>query len=107
MLDTYLPINPKSLNYEHESNFSGCCGRNFRLPLGLLIYGFLLMGFFEAITNKYDGLMQEMPNLAFILLNNLIWCLIMAFVFSRWAVINFLGGGIKAASLSDYFCPQF
>ena len=63
--------------------------------LGWLIYGFLLMDYFEANTTHYDGLMKEMPNLLLVFINNLIWSSLLAFIFYKWAGIKSFAGGIK------------
>lgn len=64
--------------------------------LGWVIYGMLLMDFFESNTTKYEGLMNEMPNLLLIYINNLIWSLLLAFIYEKWAGVRSFGGGIKA-----------
>lgn len=63
--------------------------------LGWLIFGILLMDYYTANTTHYDGLMKEMPNLVLVFLNGLIWSLLLAFIFERWAGIKTILGGIK------------
>ena len=70
-------------------------GAIFAFLLGWLIYGILLMDFYEANTTHYDGLMKEMPNLVLIFLNNLIWSFLLAFIFYRWGAIKSMGNGMK------------
>ena len=62
--------------------------------LGWVIYGMLLMDYFESNTTHYEGLMKEMPNLYLIFVNNLIWGFLLSFIFYRWAGIKTIGGGI-------------
>ncbi len=53
--------------------------------LGWLVYGILLMGYYEAHTTQYAGLMKEMPNLFLIFLSNLVMAFLMAVIFGMWA----------------------
>ncbi len=64
--------------------------------LGWVIYGMLLMDYFESNSTHYEGLMKEMPNLLLIYINNLIWSLLLAFIFDKWAGARSIGSGIKA-----------
>jgi uncharacterized membrane protein len=64
--------------------------------LGWLIYGIVLMDYFESNTTHYEGLMKEMPNIFLIYINNLLWTLLLAFIFDKWAKIKSFGGGLKA-----------
>lgn len=62
--------------------------------LGWVIYGMLLMDYFESNSTHYEGLMKEMPNLFLIFVNNLIWGFLLSFIFYRWAGIKTFSGGI-------------
>jgi hypothetical protein len=53
--------------------------------LGWLIFGILLMGFYETNTTHYEGLMKQMPDMLPIILANLSMAFFLAFVFQRWA----------------------
>jgi len=65
--------------------------------LGWLIYGLLLMDFFQANTIVYEGLFMEMPNMFLLILANLLMSFFIAFIFQRWAgfttFLKGLGGG--------------
>ena len=51
---------------------------------GWLIYGILLMGFFEANTQSYEGLIKEEMNFLLMFLSNLSWSLMLAFVYNKF-----------------------
>jgi uncharacterized membrane protein len=61
--------------------------------LGWLIYGLLLMGFFESNSVDYPGLMYETPNLLLIFIANLSSALLFAYIFDHWANIRTFSGG--------------
>jgi hypothetical protein len=65
--------------------------------LGWVIYGMLLMNFFEANSTHYDGLMKETPNLLLYFISNLIMALLFAYIFEKWAGIKSIGSGIIGA----------
>lgn len=67
--------------------------------LGWLIWGILLMGFYEANTIQYEGLMKEMPNLVLIFISGLLYAFLLAYIFDRWANIRNLGKGFIAGML--------
>jgi len=67
--------------------------------LGWIIYGLLLMGFFEANSIHYEGLMYEMPNIFLIFISNLATAVLLAYIFDNWANFRtfskgFMGGVI-------------
>jgi hypothetical protein len=76
---------------------AGFAGAILAFLLGWVIYGMLLMGYFESNTTHYEGLMKDTPNLLLIFLNNLIWSLLLAFIFYKWAGVKSFAGGIKGA----------
>jgi hypothetical protein len=66
--------------------------------LGWLIFGILLMGYYEANTTHYAGLTKEIPNLFLMFISNLVTAFLVTFIFQRWAGFKTftqgLGGGI-------------
>lgn len=70
--------------------------------LSWLVYGFLLMDFYEANTTFYEGLMPEMPNMVLVILGSLFWCFLMVFIFQRWAGIKTINGGFKAGLIISF-----
>ncbi|MCK9400224.1 MAG: hypothetical protein M0Q51_09585 [Bacteroidales bacterium] len=73
---------------------AGIAGGIFAFLLGWLIFGMFLMDFYTANTTEYVGLMKETPNIVLILLSNLVWGLLFAFVFDTWAGFRTIGRGI-------------
>jgi uncharacterized membrane protein len=67
--------------------------------LGWLVYGILLMGFYESNSVHYEGLMYEMPNLFMIFIANLSTALLIAYIFDRWANIRTFGGGFMGGMI--------
>ena len=65
--------------------------------LGFLIYGMLLMSFFEANSNHYEGLMKNPPDIWGYAAGNLLWAWLYSYIFSRWANISTFGKGLSAA----------
>ena len=66
--------------------------------LGWLIYGMLLMDMMRSVNPQVEGFEKAEPELWAIALSNLVWALLYALIFSRWAGINtFTGGAIGGA----------
>ena len=72
-------------------------GTIFAFLLGWLIYGILLMDYFESNVIPYEGLMKETPDMIVIIINNILWAFLFAFIFHRWAGIKTIIGGMTAA----------
>jgi hypothetical protein len=70
--------------------------------LGWLVYGILLMGFYEAHTVHYEGLMKEMPNLFAIFLSNLLMAFLFAWIFDKWANIRTFGKGFVGGMIISF-----
>ena len=70
--------------------------------LGWLIYGVLLMDFYAAHTTQYEGLMREMPNLAALIIAQLTWSFLMAFIFQRWAGVKNFSNGLLIGLLLSF-----
>jgi uncharacterized membrane protein len=80
--------------------------------LGWLVWGILLVNFYQANTVEYPGLMKEMPDMIPLILGQLLMSFMLAFVFQRWAGIKtFMGGllgglilgGLISAAYDLYF----
>lgn len=67
--------------------------------LGWLVFGILLMDFYQANITEYPGLWKEMPNLVLIALANLVFAFLLAFIFQRWAGITTFGRGFLSGLL--------
>lgn len=70
--------------------------------LGWVIYGMLLMDFYEANTVIYEGLNKEMPDLLLLFLSNLAMSFLLAWIFQKWAQIHTLTGGLTAGLLIGF-----
>lgn len=64
--------------------------------LSWLVYGILLMDFYEANTIQYPGLMNEMPDMFLMIVGGLIWCFFFVYIFQKWAGIKTIGAGFSA-----------
>lgn len=73
--------------------------------LGWLIWGTLLMGYYEASMIHYEGLMKtegEM-NLGLMFLSNLTLSLLMALLFQRMGIKDLMGGAMTGALIGGLF----
>ena len=70
--------------------------------LGWLVFGILLMNFFEANTVHYDGLTKEMPNVVLIFISGLLLAFLFAYIFDRWANIRSFGKGFATGMLLGF-----
>lgn len=69
--------------------------------LGWLIYGILLMDTMRSINPQVPGFEKEAPELWAIALSNVVWALLYALIFDRWAGIStFKTGAIAGAWMS-------
>jgi len=91
---------------------AGLAGGIFYFLLGWLVYGILLMNFYESNSIHYDGLNKEMPVMWMLALSNLLMGYFLAFVFDRWAKIftfkeGFTGGLIIGLFVSLIYDLSF
>ncbi|MCX6235701.1 MAG: hypothetical protein NT175_13445 [Bacteroidetes bacterium] len=70
--------------------------------LGWLIFGVLLMNYYEANTTQYAGLMREMPNIILMIIANLANAFLLAFIFQRWAGIKTIVKGLLGGMLVTF-----
>lgn len=69
--------------------------------LGFLVYGLLLEGWMKSHMIEYKGLVNETPNFVTLIVANIVWALLVALIFDRWASIStFVGGLIGGAMIS-------
>lgn len=69
--------------------------------LGWLVYGILLMDVMKRINPVVEGFAKEPPELWAIALSNLVWALLYALIFDRWAgITTFKTGAIAGAWMS-------
>ena len=91
---------------------AGLAGGVVDFLLGWLVYGLLLMKFFEANTTHYVGLAKEMPLMWLLIPSCLVMGFFLAFIFSRWANIStwkdgFIGGLIIGLFLTVMYDLSF
>ncbi|MBK8922418.1 MAG: hypothetical protein IPM81_13090 [Saprospirales bacterium] len=68
---------------------------------GWVVYGMLLMDTMREMNPGMAGISKEPPVMWALIISNLLWGLVYALIFSRWAGINTLqGGAIAGAWLS-------
>lgn len=67
--------------------------------LGWLIFGMLLMNYMKANMIQYAGLMKDPPDWLPLLIFNLAFAWLFAFVFDYWAGIRTFSGGLKGGAL--------
>src|SRR5215213_2077007 len=67
--------------------------------LGWLIFGILLMNFLKAYMIQYNGLEKNPPDWIPLIIFNLAFAWLFAFVFDYWATIRTFVGGVKGGAL--------
>jgi hypothetical protein len=82
---------------------AGLAGGVINFLLGWLVYGLLMMKFFESNTMHYEGLAKAMPDLWLLILSCLAVGFFMVFVFSRWANIATWKGGLIGGLIIGLF----
>ena len=71
--------------------------------LGFLVYGMALEGWMQSQVNQYPGLMYQEPNFITLILANLVWALLVALIFDRWASISTFVGGLLGGAAITFF----
>lgn len=71
--------------------------------LGWLVFGILLMDFYQANTTHYEGLMNEMPNLFLIIVSQLLFSFMLAYIFQVWAGFNSFAKGFTGGLFIGFF----
>lgn len=66
--------------------------------LGWLVWGILLMDVMRDLNPPIAGLEKNPPDLILIFLGGLVWALLYALIFSRWAGISTFMGGLMAGA---------
>jgi hypothetical protein len=67
--------------------------------LGWLVWGILLMDYMKAHTIEYKGLMNDVPNMVPLIIGDLAWTWLVAFIFDQWAGIRTFVGGMKGGAI--------
>jgi hypothetical protein len=66
---------------------------------GWLIWGFGLAGLHQAHTTSYEGLQKAVPDMILLVIGQLLWGLLLAVIFNRWAGIKTFATGAKAGAV--------
>jgi hypothetical protein len=71
--------------------------------LGFLVYGILLDAWMRAQTVPHPGLMLESPRFVTLIIANLVWAMLVALIFDRWASIGTFTGGLIGGAMITFF----
>jgi hypothetical protein len=66
--------------------------------LGWLLYGFLLMDFYQANSGSATGVMRTDDEMVWwsLIVGNIMQAYLLVYIFGKWANINTFSGGLKA-----------
>jgi len=79
---------------------AGIAGAAAMFLLGWLIYGILLHGYFDStMTQAAKDLMLDPPNFGPLVIAQIVFGVLFAFIFGCWASINTFAGGIKGGAI--------
>ena len=69
--------------------------------LGWLLYGMLLMDFYQANSGTVIGVMREESEMIWwaLIVGNLLQAYLLVYIFGKWANITSFGGGLKAGAI--------
>lgn len=69
--------------------------------LGYLFYGVIFMNTMEGMTGSATGVMKEMDTMVWwaLILGNLLWGFLLAYIFGMWANISTFMGGLKGGAI--------
>lgn len=81
--------------------FSGIAGGIAAFFAGYLIYGLLLMDFFQKNTGSATGVMRSDADMVWwaLILGNVFMGVLLSYIFNRWANINSFGNGAAAGAV--------
>lgn len=71
--------------------------------LGFIVYGLLLEGWMKTQMVQYQGLMNATPNFVTLIIANIVWALLVALIFDRWATISTFVGGLIGGAMITFF----
>jgi len=76
--------------------------------LGFVMYDLVLGTYLKGQMIQYPGLMNEAPNFVTLIVANIVWALLVALIFDRWATIStFAGGAIGGAMITFFMALYF
>ena len=68
--------------------------------MGYLLYGVIFMSTMETMTGSASGVMKEMDAMVWwaLIIGNLLWGFLLAYIFGMWANISTFMGGLKGGA---------
>lgn len=75
--------------------------------LGFLVYGLALEGWMKSQMVQHPGLMYDAPNFVTLIAANLVWALLVALIFDRWASISTFTGGLLGGAAITFFMGMY
>jgi uncharacterized membrane protein len=70
--------------------------------LGWLIYGMLLMDFYESNITNYEGLMKDPPAIWVYAVSNIVMGLLLSIIYHKWAGIKNFSSGLLAGAIIGF-----
>lgn len=69
--------------------------------MGYLLYGVIFMSTMETMTGSASGVMKEMDAMVWwaLIIGNLLWGFLLAYIFGTWANISTFMGGLKGGAI--------
>jgi hypothetical protein len=80
----------------------GVAGGVAMFLLGWLFYGILLADMMAAETADSASMMKEMPDMLPLIIGNLSWGFLLAYIFNKWASIDTLVSGAKGGAVVGF-----
>jgi hypothetical protein len=70
--------------------------------VGYLLYGIVLVDFFQANAGSATGVMKETPDMILLFLGEIAWGALFTYIFLQWANIRTLASGAKAGAILGF-----
>ena len=70
---------------------------------GFVMYDLILSSYMKGQMVEYPGLMNEAPNFVTLIVANIVWALLVALIFDRWATISTFVGGLIGGAMITFF----
>lgn len=81
---------------------AGLAGGVFAFFGGWLVYGILLMDFTSSHAIPHEGVMKNPPDMIFLVISNLSWGYLLAYIFYKWANIKTFGAGFTGGLIISF-----
>ncbi len=70
--------------------------------LSWLVYGVLLLDFYEANSMQYEGLMKEMPDMLLMVVGGIVWAFFIVYIFQVIGNVRTAGKGFTAGLILTF-----